>query len=152
MNLHLILFLSFSATLLEIANTYLFRDWAYLRWLGVLIVLDTVLGVAKAWKTHELSSLGANKGLIKIIVYSAALIVTNVLQNFTINGQHPAVLDWFAHFALVAMIIRESISVFENIAILNPSILPIWLLPRLKAIEYEIGDKTFEKNDKNRTE
>lgn len=140
-----VILLAFWATVLKIISTYLFRDWEFLKWIAVLIVVDTVLGMVQAWREHAFSSLGFSKFFVKIAMYGAGLIVTNVLYNFTIRGEHPTVLDWFAYFMLVGMVIRESISVLEKIAVLEPRLLPTWVLPRLKALDYQIGDKTFDR-------
>jgi phage-related holin len=128
--------MTFWATLIQLVNTYIFSDWEYLRWIGVLVLVDTALGMGRAWKDGKFSSKGF-AGIFpgKIIPYLGALILSNVLQKFTIGGEHPLVFDDIAHGVLIAMIIREAISIFEKIAIFAPGLLPTSVTEKLKAVQ-----------------
>jgi len=44
-------------------NTYVFDDWSFLIYLVIMIFIDTVLGIWKAWKYHV--SIVENIGAIK---------------------------------------------------------------------------------------
>ena len=98
------------------------------------------------WKNKSFSSFGFSAVIVKIILYCAALIVVNVLQNFTIAGQSVEVFGWLNYLVLTALVLREAISVIENIAKIDPRILPKWILSHLKAIETSLEKKADAQN------
>lgn len=146
-----ILFLSIFTTLMQVVEKYLFNDWEYLRWLVVLVAIDTLLGMAFAIKARQFSSYGFSKVIVKMLLYGCCLVVINVLTRFTINGETPALMadlaSWFAYFLLTVLMLREAISVFENIAKIEPRFLPTWVLARLKSFENQIAEKATTKAD-----
>ena len=125
-------------TIIHLVETYLFSDFEFLIWLFILVVLDTVTGMVLAWREKGFSSFGFGKVIVKVLLYCIALVVVNVLQNFTIDGRPVAVFDWIDYFLLTAMVLREAISIFENIAHIQPGLLPGWILVHLKAVENKI--------------
>ena len=129
------------ATAIKLIQTYLFSDFEFLIWLFILIVLDTATGMLHAWKQKSFSSFGFSKVIVKVVLYVVALIVVNVLQNFKIGGEHVPVFDWIDYFLCTAMILREAISIFENIARIMPGLLPRWVLSHLKAFETSLDQK-----------
>ncbi len=144
--IHLAIFLTF----LKIIETYLFSDYEYLIWLFILICLDTLTGIIYAWREKNFSSFGFSKVIVKVLLYAVALVVVNVLQNFKIGGQPVAVFDWIDYFLLTAMVLREAISIFENITRIRPDLLPAWILAGLKSFEKNIEQKaTVHINDEN---
>lgn len=140
MNLQLI-YISIFLTFTKIIETYLFSDYEFLIWLFILICLDTLTGMIYAWKEKTFSSFGFSKVIIKVLLYAIALIVVNVLQKFTIGGSHVPVFDWIDYFLLTAMILREAISIFENIARIEPTLLPKWIVTHLKAFQTNLDQK-----------
>lgn len=116
-------------------ETYLFHDWNYFVSLFILITVDTITGVMKAFKQGVLSSNKFGRLLIKIILYCLTLIVVNVLISFKIDGSHPHIFDWIEVFLFNALIFREAISVFENIAIIYPSLLPAFVMKKLEMFD-----------------
>lgn len=129
----LILSLSISlSTVSNFINVYVYSDWDFLIWLGVLICADTFLGTIYAIKESVWSSTKASKFFFKIFLYCIVLIVVHVLVKFKVDGAHPSVLNWFDDIAFSAMIVREAASIFEKIALLKPDLFPSWILKRLK--------------------
>ncbi len=55
-------------------NTYVFDDWSFLIYLVIMIFIDTVLGIWKAWKYHVLSSSRFGGMIIKSVLYAFFLI------------------------------------------------------------------------------
>ena len=125
--------------LMVFTNKYLFDDWQYLIFLGVLIIIDTIGGIVRRWKDRTISSSGFAKFFLKLIVYGIFLITIHVLTHFTVRGQVVPVFEWIDFFALSAIVVRESLSIFENIAAIDTKLVPNWLLRRLK--EYQKDPK-----------
>lgn len=123
---------------------YVFDDVEYLKFLGVVIICDTTLGLYKAWKEHRISSKGFSMVINKFVVYSAALITTHVLEHYTIRGKTNIVFGWLDSVVFCAIMAREAISIFENISILQPGLFPKWILKRLSQFDSITGQK---KND-----
>ena len=63
-----------------------------------------------------------------------------MLTTFTVDGTHPTALDWIDKFIMTSLIVREVISVFGNISIIYPNIIPAWILKRLEAFNSETGE------------
>ena len=128
-----ILSISFSvSTFSQFVNKYVYSDWDFLIWLGVLISIDTFLGTINAVAKSKWSSTRASKFFFKIMLYCVVLIVVHVVVNFKVNGDHPSVLNWFDDIAFSAMIAREATSILEKIALLKPDLFPAWILKRLE--------------------
>lgn len=126
-------------------ETYIYSDWDFLRALVTLIALDTITGVMKAWLKKQFSSYRLGQIIVKLALYAIALIAVHTLTTFTISGNHPAILDFTDDFMLTAMMVREAVSIFENIAIIKPDLLPRWILKRLESFD----ENGFEAKDDN---
>ncbi len=130
-------------------EAYLFHDWSFLISLFILIAIDTITGVMKSVKQNVLSSMKFGRVFIKVLLYCFVLIVVNVLISFKVGGSHPVVFDWLEVFILTALMFREAISVFENVALIYPSLLPKFVMKRLEQFDgtgFEI--KTEDKEAK----
>lgn len=121
--------------ILTMIEKYIFNDWEFIRFLIVLIVIDTILGVWKSYIKKCISSKGWGQVIRKLIAYSSLLILTHVMAEFTISGVKNVLFGWFPQFAYSAIIVRECISIVENIGILNPNLLPARILEKLKEID-----------------
>lgn len=126
---------------LEFVNKYLYDDWSFLISLVILISVDTALGFFKAWRNKVVSSKGFSDIITKLFLYSMTLITVHVLMNFTIKGKHPVLVGYVDDFVFTSLMLREAISIFENIALINPKIVPSWLLKKLKSFDSETGEK-----------
>jgi hypothetical protein len=115
--------LSLSAAIAALFSKYICSDVEYLIWLFIAIALDLITGVAKVWAKDgykAITSKGLRGTVLKIIEYGALLIITNVLTNFTINGEVIAPFGFIMYWAFMMLILIEIKSVYENIVIMNP--------------------------------
>lgn len=124
---------------------YIYKDWEFLKFLVVLIVIDTII----SWIYHiihkDFSSKGFGMILIKLIIYGALLVIAHVLGNYTIDGQTTTTFTWFRSLMCTALLVRESISIIENIGKLNANLVPLWIRKYLK----DFDEHGFVKNPQN---
>ena len=113
-------------------RTYVFDDWEFVKWLTVLMVVDTILGVLKHWFTKDISSKGYGMVGKKLIVYSAVMILAHVLSCFTVHNQPVMTLQWFVSFGCTVLMVREGLSIVENIEAILPGFFPKSIVSRLK--------------------
>lgn len=128
-------------------ESYMFCDWEFVRFLAILVAGDTFLGFIKAWKDHKLHSRGFAQIFLKLISYMSILILTHVLTHYKVHGDPSKIFIWFDDMAYAAMIVREAISILENIAGIYPQAVPGWLLKRLKEFDLKGKIKTDETQD-----
>lgn len=118
--------------IVDLTEKYLFKDWEFLKFLVVLIIIDTII----SWIYHILHKDFSSKGIgmifIKLIVYAALLIVGHVLGNYTIDGHASETFTWFRSLMCTALLVRESISIIENVGKLNPNLVPLQIRKILK--------------------
>lgn len=122
---------------------YLFCDWEFFIFLNVLVITDGVLGVWKHYILHTISSSGIGQGLKKLGVYGLFLILAHVMKNYTVDGEKNVIFSWFPNMIYFYLVVKEAISIIENIGVVYPNSVPTWLLKRLK--EYDQKGK-FTKN------
>ena len=123
--------------LLAIVQKYIFADWEFLRFLCVLIIVDTVLGVQRRWAAHAISSRGFSRLFKKSGIYLALLVLTHVLSSFTVHGEVNLFFKWFDTFMYSCMMAREALSILEHAALLEPRLVPKALLKRLALVSEE---------------
>ena len=111
---------------------YLFADWQFIGSLIVLVVLDTITGIWKHWTHNTISSKGFGQFCKKLILYGCVLIVTHTLVSFRVKGEPNLVFGWIDTIVYSAIIVREALSIFENVAAIYPDLLPKWLLKKLR--------------------
>lgn len=141
------------APVLGFIDKYVFNDWEFIKFLLVICSVDTVLGFVKAAKLRVLSSRGFSMVFKKLIVYSCALIVTHVLVHFTVANKAYAVFAWFDYVIFSGIMVRETISIFENIAIIDPTAFPKQILKYLKDFDSITGHfKISNDLNNNKTE
>lgn len=131
-------FLTVSAAFASVkmaVDTYIFSDWQFVFFLIVMIIVDTILGTYKAWKNKNLESRAYARLFEKIVLYGAILITTNVLINFPIKGVATGLFDWVDDVLYCAIMVREAISIFENVGEIRPSLLSNRILSRLKKFD-----------------
>lgn len=135
-----LLILSISLTpFLSFLETYIFCDWEFLKFLIILILGDTLLGFVRSYRKSHISSKGFGMVISKLFAYSSLLVVTHVLRHFRIDGIPNLFFLWFDDLAYSAIIVRESISILENIAAIYPKVIPLWLISKLK--DFDIKGK-----------
>lgn len=118
---------------------YLFSDWQFIGFLGILMVIDTVLGIVKHWKNHTVSSQGFSKVFTKCLIYGALLIVVHVLTNFKVDGTVSTAFGWIDDTVYAGMLLREAISILENMAAIDSRLMFPGILKRLQQFDSESG-------------
>lgn len=126
-------FLSFP--IFKIVEKYFFADWEFLKFLFVLVIGDTVLGFYKHFKHKTLSSKAWGKIINKLISYGSLLIVSHVLGSFTIKGETIHSFGWLHTLVFASLMVKEGISIIENIGAINENLVPKWLLKKLKEFD-----------------
>ena len=131
-------FLAFSAAfagLKTVFDTYIFSDWQFVIFLFSLVIVDTILGTYKAWKSKTIESRAYSRLFEKILLYSGVLVTSHILISFPISGAPNGFFGWCDDVLYCAMIVREAISIFENVGEIKPDLLPKWILSRLKRFD-----------------
>ena len=131
----LILLASVLGFLKLIVEKYLFNDWQFLSALFVLVLPDTFLGIWKNLKNKSLSSRDFAGFFEKIGLYASFLILTHVLLTFTVSGKEIGVFAWIDNVFYSAIMVREAISILENIGAIKPDLVPAWILAYLKKFD-----------------
>lgn len=127
-------FISFTAifaVLVKIINEYVFDDWQFVITMAVIIMVDTLLGVYKAWRNKQVSSALFSKVFKKMLVYMAILIATHAATHLQANGKQVSLLTWVDSLVYAAIVVREFISILEKAAALGV-ILPGGILKHLR--------------------
>lgn len=113
-------------------SRYIYQDWEFAKWIGVAVVVDTILGVWKHFLHRDVSSESFfSKFGKKIVIYIFLLILSNVLANCTVNGSAIGATQWISTYLCVFMMVREGFSCVENIQAIYP-IFPTSFVRRLK--------------------
>lgn len=117
---------------LQFFETYVFADWQFLTFFLTLQVMDTVLLFYKAIISKSIS--GKLFGIVfqKILIYICFLVLVHIMANYTIAGERNTFFGWFTAVAYSAIMVREGISILENIGSIRPDLIPNWILKRLK--------------------
>lgn len=116
-------------------DTYIFSDWQFVLFLIVIILVDTVLGTYNAWKKKTLESRAYARLFEKILIYGGILITSHVLISFTISGTATGLFNWVDDLLFCMIMVREAISICENIGEIRPDLLNKKLLARLKKFD-----------------
>lgn len=124
------------APIVDLFEKYVFSDWEFVRFLIILIAIDTLL----SWGYHlfierDFSSKGFSQIFMKLIVYSILLILAHVMSSYRVNGEPSTTLIWMRSLICTALIIRESISIVEKLVKLNPKLVPSFILKYLKEFD-----------------
>ncbi|MVT11388.1 phage holin family protein [Chitinophaga tropicalis] len=125
---------------------YVFSDWEFLKFLFVIVSVDTALGLFKAIRQRQVSSKGFGMVLRKIIIYTSALVATSALTKFTVSGAPQVAFSFLGNVVFSAIMVREAISIFENIAEIDPGVLPGWILKYLQKFDSLTGKKLTDEN------
>lgn len=124
--------IGYGAIILQLVEKYVFSDWEYLRYLAVLVFLDSCLGFYRAWKEKTIESKGFGRVIEKILLYMATLSVIHVMAQFTVENTAVGILTFLRKAAYSYILIREGISIVEHVSILRPGFFPTKILDRLK--------------------
>lgn len=136
-----------ASILIEQFEKYIFKDWEFVKFLVVSIIVDTVLGFVKSIINRNVSSKAFGMIAKKLIIYMSVLVISHVLSNYSVEGVKLISFQWFQYFACTSLIIRESISIVENISYIFPGLIPAAIMKRLKDFDSETGN-IIKKDDK----
>jgi len=121
-----------ASLVLDMFQKYIFSDWEFLRFLIVFMALDTLV----SWWYHILkktfSSRGFSQLFVKIITYSILLILAHGFAAYTVGGETFEPLKWFRAFICTALLVREGISIVENLNKIKPGIIPTTISKYMK--------------------
>lgn len=121
--------------IVKLFEQYLFADWEFVKYLIVLIVIDTITEFYINIKAHTINSKAFGNVVDKLIAYSSLLIIVHIISHFTVEGKAVEIFHWMQTVAYSALLVRESISILENISIVNSKLIPSWILKRLKEFD-----------------
>jgi phage-related holin len=127
-----------------IIDKYVFNDWEFIAMLTVLIALDTLLGFYVAFVKKDVSSDKFAKLFTKIIVYMVMLICSHSATHVKANGNEIMILAWLDSVIYSGIVVREILSLFEKCAIIQPSLVPQWIIKRLKQYNETGNDITTD--------
>lgn len=126
---------------IEIFERYVFGDWEFVKWLVVMMFIDTLLGFVKHLIARDVSSRAWGMIAKKLIIYSCVLVLSHVMSNFSIAGQVVDSFVWFRYFACTALMIREALSIIENVEEICPGFFPVAIINKLKGFDSITGKK-----------
>ena len=131
----------------ELFEKYVFGDWEFVKWLVVLVCVDTALGFVKHWISKDVSSKAYGMIAKKLIIYSCVLVLSHVMSNFRIADQIVDSFVWFRYFACTALMIREALSIIENVEDICPGFFPKNIIRKLQGFDNETGKKEETKDE-----
>lgn len=131
-----------SGPIIENVEKYLFNDWDFVKFLISLVIIDTAAGVWKHWKYKTLSADAWGKVISKIISYGFILVLAHILTHFTVDGEIVIGFSWLDEAIYSALVVKEGISIFQNVGAINPNLLPKWLLTRM--IQFDENGKFLD--------
>jgi len=112
----------------EVAKLYLFGGVRFLHFLLLLMSLDIVTGLFKAWKNKELWSRDSLFGYARKLLILVVVILANVIdQILSLGGA-------VAYATVLFYIASEGLSIVENLAQVGVPI-PTVILEKLKSID-----------------
>lgn len=135
------------APFFEFVDKYIFADWEFVISLGILVITDTLTGVYKYWRLKQISSSGFGRFITKVISYAIFLIILHIAANFTDKPLLEEAFDYFQAVGYAALVVREILSIFENIAVIYPNVVPKWMLARLKDFDENGNLKALNPNN-----
>ena len=127
------------AAVLAAGAAYLRQLLAPLIVLGVIMVIDYVTGMTRAWITKQMSSRIGIVGIVKKICYLAAVAVAIVVDFVIQYAAERAGVDlggvyFFGLVVVIWMILNECISILENLSDIGVP-LPGFLMAAIKRLK-----------------
>lgn len=113
-----------------------FQDWAFVRAIFILAVIDTILALAYHIQKGSVSSKGWGKAGIKLLVYMLLIAATHFVTNTMIDGAKNPITEWINNVVYSFMLVREFISILEKAGMLGV-VVPAWILARLNGFTQE---------------
>ena len=127
------------APIVQFVERFLWSDWEFAAFLGILIMLDTLTGFIMAWQRRNISSQRFQRLFMKLGAYSVLLITLHVLSHHTIAGKPNSVMamivPYFDALVYAAILFREALSINENLTRLGYPILPPFITAHLERFQ-----------------
>lgn len=112
----------------EAAHLYLFGEVKFLHLLLLLMAMDIITGIFKAWKNENLWSRRSLFGYARKILVLVVIVVANVIdQVLHLNGA-------VTYATVLFYIANEGLSIMENLAIVGV-LVPAHIAQKLKHID-----------------
>lgn len=137
------------ATVAQLFNQYVFNDWEFLPFVIVLVILDTLTGVWKSLKHGSFSSYSFGGFMTKVILYAVYLFVLHGLTSFSSKDSVMSLFSWVEQLGYAAIVVREAVSIIENIGAIAPNLLPKWILKRLRQFDENGEFRPDQQNPNN---
>jgi hypothetical protein len=133
------------ATFASFFQTYIFNDWSFLIYLAIVVLIDTILGIWRAYKHNQISSAKFGGFIIKVVLYGLFLVMIHSLSSFSNSDWAKYIFTYLKELCFAALLVREGISIIENIGAIKKDLIPVWILKRLKAFD-ETGEYKIDKD------
>lgn len=124
--------------------------------LVLVMIIDYITGMWKAWNRGELSSRVGLKGLFKKVGYIFVVAVSGVLDWLFISGLSQIGIEvnvsfYFGLIVTIWFIINECISILENLAVIGIP-LPSFLVKIVHKLKITVENKVDTNEDTNESE
>lgn len=121
--------------------------------LVVVMLLDYITGMVKAWEAGELSSKIGIKGILKKFGYLVIVSVACVVDWCVRYGAESAGMDWkfeflFASIVILWLVINELISILENVSAIGAPV-PAFLTKIIDKLKTSTENKAGDNEDEN---
>ena len=120
---------------------YIFSDWEFLKYLTIMVVIDTALAMIYACKKKKLSSKGYWLIGKKIFSYAVLLIIANAARNIDTSVQLDHGGLWVSSLICWSLFMREGLSILEKLSKLNIDIVPEKIMRYFKDYNNNENDK-----------
>lgn len=125
--------ITLSMTFKEFFVTYIFADFDFLYSLGIFVAIDSLTGFFQAVKNRRVKSSSYASIFTKIIVYAIILTICHGLQRVAADQFAPIKGSIY-----IALMVRESISILENIGKINRKYVPAFIRKYLTDLQEDI--------------
>lgn len=121
--------------------------------LVVVMLLDYITGMVKAWEAGELSSKVGIKGILKKLGYLVIVSVACVVDWCVRYGVESVGMEWkfeflFASIVLLWLVINELISILENVSAIGAPV-PAFLTKIIGKLKTNTENKVGDNEDEN---
>lgn len=142
-----IILAAFLAPMVGIFEKYIFDEWEFLGFIITIVVIDTATGLWKAVILKRANSTDFGGFIIKVVVYGLFLAVIHIIVAFPKSAVAKDIFAWVDDLGYSALIVRESISIIENLGVIRPNLIPSWILRRLKEYDEKGNFKNENSSD-----
>jgi len=112
----------------------------FLTYLIIVIVLDIITGIFKAFVEHKINSSSSFKGILKKTSYFIIIAITIVIERILALGND------LKNMLIIFLILNEIISILENCKALGLKY-PKFLISALEDIENKVNSNKKTKKD-----